>query len=105
MIPVIDPSADVHSTAVSIGDVHIGRNCYIGPNASLRGDFGRIVLAAGANVQDNCVMHCVPQQDSVVEENCPIGHGAVLHTCVVCRNSLVIDESLVGEAGVVTAFA
>ncbi|MDO8251930.1 MAG: phenylacetic acid degradation protein PaaY, partial [Rhodoferax sp.] len=76
VVPVIDPSAYVHPTAVLIGDVIVGENCYVGPNACLRGDFGRIVLKAGANVQDTCVMHGFPERDTVVEENGHIGHGA-----------------------------
>jgi phenylacetic acid degradation protein len=111
VIPVVDPSAYVHPTAVLIGDVHIGPNCYVGPNASLRGDFGRIVLLAGANVQDNCVMHGFPQQDTLVEENGHIGHGAVLHSCTVRRdalvgmNAVVMDEAEVGERAIVAACA
>lgn len=111
VIPVVHPSAYVHPTAVLIGDVHIGPNCYVGPNASLRGDFGRIVLQAGANVQDNCVMHGFPQQDTLVEENGHIGHGAVLHSCTVRRdalvgmNAVVMDEAEVGERAIVAACA
>jgi phenylacetic acid degradation protein len=111
VIPVVHPSAYVHPTAVLIGDVHIGPNCYVGPNASLRGDFGRIVLLAGANVQDNCVMHGFPQQDTLVEENGHIGHGAVLHSCTVRRdalvgmNAVVMDEAIVGERAIVAACA
>jgi len=111
VIPVVDPSAYVHPTAVLIGDVHVGPNCYVGPLASLRGDFGRIVLHAGANVQDNCVMHGFPQQDTVVEENGHVGHGAVLHSCIVRRdalvgmNAVVMDEAEVGEQAVVAACA
>jgi phenylacetic acid degradation protein len=111
VIPVVHPSAYVHPTAVLIGDVHIGPNCYVGPNASLRGDFGRIVLLSGANVQDNCVMHGFPQQDTLVEENGHIGHGAVLHSCTVRRdalvgmNAVVMDEAVVGERAMVAACA
>ncbi len=111
VIPVVHPTAYVHPTAVLIGDVHIGPNCYVGPNASLRGDFGRIVLLAGANVQDNCVMHGFPQQDTLVEENGHIGHGAVLHSCTVRRdalvgmNAVVMDEAVVGERAIVAACA
>lgn len=83
--PVVDPSAYVHPTAVLIGDVIIGPDCYIGPCASLRGDFGRIVLQRGANVQDTCVVHGFPSADTVIEENGHIGHGAVLHSCLVRR--------------------
>lgn len=111
VIPVVHPSAYVHPTAVLIGDVHIGPNCYVGPGASLRGDFGRIVLRAGANLQDNCVMHGFPQQDTVVEENGHIGHGAVLHSCTVRRdalvgmNAVVMDEAEIGEKAIVAACA
>ena len=48
--PVVHPSAFVHASAVLIGDVIVGARAYIGPCASLRGDFGRIVIEPGANV-------------------------------------------------------
>jgi len=111
VVPVVDPSAYVHPTAVLIGDVIVGPNCYVGPNACLRGDFGRIVLKDGANVQDTCVIHGFPQQDTVVEENGHIGHGAVLHSCVVRRdalvgmNAVIMDEAEVGEQAIVAACA
>ncbi|MCA1907325.1 MAG: phenylacetic acid degradation protein PaaY, partial [Magnetospirillum sp.] len=89
VVPVVDPTAFVHPTAVLIGDVVIGPRCYVGPLASLRGDFGAIRIGAGANVQDCCVMHAFPGQDAVVEEDGHVGHGAILHGCVVGRNALV----------------
>ncbi|NDZ12396.1 phenylacetic acid degradation protein PaaY [Variovorax sp. WS11] len=111
VVPVVDPGAYVHPTAVLIGDVIVGPVCYVGPGASLRGDFGRIVLERGSNVQDNCVIHGFPDQDTVVEENGHIGHGAVLHSCVVRRdalvgmNAVVMDEAEVGESAIVAACA
>ena len=111
VVPVVDPSAYVHPTAVLIGDVIVGPGCYVGPGASLRGAFGRIVLERGSNVQDNCVIHGFPDQDTVVEENGHIGHGAVLHSCVVRRdalvgmNAVVMDEAEVGESAIVAACA
>lgn len=111
VIPVVDPSAYVHPTAVLIGDVIVGPDCYVGPAACLRGDFGRIVLERGANVQDTCVIHGFPNQDTVVEENGHIGHGAVLHSCVVRRdalvgmNAVIMDEAEVGEKAIVAACA
>jgi phenylacetic acid degradation protein len=111
VVPVVDPSAFVHPTAVLIGDVLVGPECYIGPGASLRGDFGRIVLQRGANVQDSCVMHGFPLADTVVEENGHIGHGAILHCCVVRRdalvgmNAVVMDAAEIGEQSVVAASA
>ena len=111
VIPVVDPSAYVHPSAVLIGDVIVGPDCYIGPCAVLRGDFGRIVLHRGANVQDTCVLHGFPSADTVVEENGHIGHGAVLHSCVVRRDALigmnvvVMDEAEIGEGAIVAASA
>ena len=109
--PVIHPDAFVHETAVLIGDVLIGAGCYIGPHASLRGDFGRIVVEEGANVQDTCVMHSFPGKDCIVESNGHIGHGAVLHGCRVATNAMVgmnavvMDDATIGESSIVGAAA
>jgi phenylacetic acid degradation protein len=109
--PVIDPSAFVHPSAVLIGDVIVGAGCYVGPCASLRGDFGRLELRAGANVQDCCVMHGFPGTDTIVEEEGHVGHGAILHGCVVQRNALVgmnavvNDNAVIGESAIVAAMA
>lgn len=109
--PVIDPAAFVHPTAILIGDVIIGARCYVGPAASIRGDFGRIVFEEGANLQDTCVVHGFPHADTVVEVDGHIGHGAVLHGCMVKRNALVgmnavvMDEAVVGESAMVAACA
>ncbi|STW14975.1 phenylacetic acid degradation protein PaaY [Klebsiella pneumoniae subsp. rhinoscleromatis] len=92
LTPVVPEESYVHPTAVLIGDVILGKGVYVGPNASLRGDFGRIVVKDGANIQDNCVMHGFPGQDTVVEEEGHIGHGAILHGCVIGRNALVGHE-------------
>lgn len=111
LVPVVDPSAFVHPTAVLIGDVIVGPGCYVGPNASMRGDFGRVVLEAGSNLQDTCVMHSFPGMDTVVETNGHIGHGAVLHGCRVGRNAMVgmnavvMDEAEIGELSIVAAMA
>jgi len=109
--PVVDPTAFVHPSAVLIGDVLVGPGCYVGPSASLRGDFGRIDVRANANLQDCCVMHGFPGTDTVVEEAGHIGHGAILHGCVVARNALVgmnavvNDNALIGESAIVAAMA
>lgn len=109
--PVVNPSSFVHPTACLIGDVIIGPNCYIGPGASLRGDFGRLVLEKGANIQDNCIMHGYPDGDTVIEEDGHIGHGAILHCCTIRKNAMVgmnavvIDGAEVGENSIIAAMA
>src|SRR6266550_1425226 len=109
--PVVDPTSFVHPSAVLIGDVIIAAGCYIGPSASLRGDFGRIDVRARANLQDCCVMHGFPGTDTVVDEEGHIGHGAILHGCVVQKNALVgmnavvNDNAVIGESAIVAAMA
>jgi phenylacetic acid degradation protein len=111
LVPVVDPSAFVHPTAVLIGDVWVGPGCYVGPLASLRGDFGRIALHEGVNVQDGCVLHGFPGADTVVEADGHVGHGSVLHGCFVRRgaligmNAVVMDEAEIGEQAIVAASA
>jgi phenylacetic acid degradation protein len=109
--PVVYPTAYVHPSAVLVGDVVIGPGCYIGPAACLRGDFGRIDIRAGANLQDTCIAHGFPGTDTIVEEDGHVGHGAVLHGCIVRRNALIgmnaviNDSAEIGESAIVAAMA
>jgi phenylacetic acid degradation protein len=109
LVPVVDPSAFVHPMAVLIGDVIVGPGCYVAPGASLRGDFGRIILEEGSNLQDNCVMHGFPGTDTVIERDGHVGHGAVLHGCTIRRNALIgmnaaiMDGAVIGESAFVAA--
>jgi phenylacetic acid degradation protein len=111
LVPVIDPAAFVHPAAVVIGDVIVGPGCYVGPAACLRGDFGRIVMEAGSNLQETCVVHSFPDVDVVIEESGHVGHGAVLHGCRVGRNAMigmnavVMDGAVIGENSIVAALA
>lgn len=101
LIPVISPTAYVHPTAVLIGDVIIEDGVYVGPGASLRGDFGRLILKQGSNLQDNCIMHGYCEFDTVVEANGHIGHGAILHSCVIKENALVGMNSVIMDNAVI----
>lgn len=109
--PVVDPTAFVHLSADLIGDVIVGPGCYIGPGASLRGDFGRLILEQGVNVQDTCVMHGFPGTDTLIEKDGHIGHGAVLHGCrigpnaLVGMNAVIMDGATVGAAAIVAAMS
>ncbi|HUK04444.1 MAG TPA: phenylacetic acid degradation protein PaaY [Burkholderiales bacterium] len=111
IVPVVHPSAFVHESAVLVGDVIVGARAYIGPCACLRGDFGRIVVEEGANVQDSCLLHGFPGKDTQVKRGATIGHGAVLHGCVigpgalVGMNAVVNDNAEVGEEAMIAALA
>ncbi|MGP8305598.1 phenylacetic acid degradation protein PaaY [Vibrio sp. YIC-376] len=109
VIPVIHPSAFVHPSAEIIGDVIIEENVYIGPLAVLRGDFGRLIVKKGSNVQDNCVMHGFPGKETILEQNVHVGHGAIIHGCCIGENTLVgmnavvMDLTRIGKESIIGA--
>ncbi len=110
-VPVVHPSSFVHPQALVTGNVIIGADCYIGPGAALRGDWGGIVLEDGCNVQENCTVHMFPGVTVTLHKGAHIGHGAIVHGATVGRNSLVgmnavlMDEVEIGEECIIGALA
>jgi phenylacetic acid degradation protein len=110
-IPVVHPSSFVHPQAAVTGHVIIGKNCYIGPGAALRGDWGKIILEDGCNVQENCTIHMFPGVTVLLKESAHIGHGAVVHgatigrNCLVGMNSVIMDDVELGNECIVGALS
>jgi phenylacetic acid degradation protein len=110
-IPVVDATSFVHPLAAVTGNVIIGKHCYIGPGAAIRGDWGRIVLEDGVNVQENCTVHMFPGKDIVLQESAHIGHGAIVHGAQIGRNVLVgmnaviMDDAIIGDECIIGALA
>ena len=75
--PKVGETSFVHPAAVLVGGVTIGENCYIGPGAVLRGDFGYVEIGDGSNVQENAVIHTFPEQTARLAKDSHIGHGAI----------------------------
>lgn len=111
LTPVVHPSAYVHPTAVLIGDVIVGPGVYVAPLASLRGDFGRLILEEGSNLQDHCMMHGYSDAETIVRRNGHIGHGAIIHGCIIGENTLVgmnavvMDGAVIGPDSIVAAMS
>ena len=107
--PVINPSSYVHKEATIIGNVIVGKDVYIGPGASLRGDWGQIIIKDGCNIQDNCIIHIFPGKNVVLEKNSHIGHGAIIHGANIGENSLIgmnaviMDDAKIGNECIVGA--
>ncbi len=109
--PVVDPTSFLHPTASLIGDVFVGPGCYIGAGASLRGDFGRIVVEGDASVQDNCTLHTGAGSDCVIGRGATVGHGSIVHgarigeNALVGMNAVVLDEAEIGPECLVGALS
>jgi len=99
--PQIDPDAFVHEQATIIGNVVIGPGSTIWPQAVLRGDQSRIVIGARTSVQDGAVLHCTRELETVVGDDCTIGHLAHLEGCIVEDGALVGTGSIVLHRAVI----
>jgi phenylacetic acid degradation protein len=110
-IPVVNETSFVHPLAAVTGNVIIGKNCYIGPGAAIRGDWGQIVLEDGVNVQENCTVHMFPGKSIVLKKSTHIGHGAVIHganlgeNCLIGMNSVIMDDAEIGDESIIGAMA
>ena len=110
-IPVIHESSFVHPQAAVTGNVIIGKDCYIGPGAALRGDWGQIIIEDGCNVQENCTIHMFPGVTVVLKQGAHIGHGAVIHgaaigkNCLVGMNAVIMDNVVLGDECIVGALS
>src|ERR1700741_1544078 len=109
--PVIHESSFIHPQAAVTGNVIIGKNCYIGPGAALRGDWGGIVIEDGCNVQENCTIHMFPGITVLLKEAAHIGHSAIIHgavigkNCLVGMNSVIMDNVELGDECIVGALS
>lgn len=111
LIPVVDPTSYVHPLASLIGDVIVGPRCFIAPGASLRGDFGRIIVEGDSSIQDSCTIHTSSGHDTVIGRGTTIGHGAVVHGCSIGVNTLIginaviLDNATIGPENLVAALS
>ncbi len=109
--PVVDPSSYVHPLASLIGDVIVGPGCFIAPGASLRGDFGRIVVEGDSSIQDNVSVHANQLRDTIIRRGATIAHGSIIHGCEIGENALIgmnaviLDNAVIGAENLVAALA
>src|SRR6476659_2408755 len=108
-IPVVHESSFIHPLAAVTGNVIIGKDVYVGPGAAIRGDWGKIIIEDGCNVQENCIIHMFPGVTVVLKEGAHIGHGAIIHgaiigkNCVIGMNNVVMDNDEVEDECIVGA--
>lgn len=111
IIPVIHESSFIHPLAAVTGNVIIGKDCYIGPGAAIRGDWGQIIIEDGCNIQENCTIHMFPGTRVLLQESAHIGHGAIIHgatigkNCLVGMNAVVMDNVVLGDECIVGALS
>jgi phenylacetic acid degradation protein len=109
--PVIHESSFIHPQAAVTGNVFIGVDVYVGPGAAIRGDWGKIVIEDGCNVQENCTIHMFPGTTMTLHKGAHIGHGAIVHGADIGYNSLIgmnavlMDNAKIGKECIVGALS
>jgi phenylacetic acid degradation protein len=109
--PVIHESSFIHLQAAVTGNVIIGKDVYIGPGAAIRGDWGKIVIEDGCNVQENCTIHMFPGVTVLLKASAHIGHGAIIHgatigrNCLIGMNTVIMDDVELGDECIVGALS
>lgn len=101
--PVIGDGSWIAPNASVIGDVQVGRDCYIGFGAVIRGDFGSIVIGDGSIIEDNVVIHAA--RATRIGNGVIVGHQALVHDAEIGDHALVGMQALVGSRVVVGAHA
>ena len=107
--PSVHPSAFVAPTASLVGDVTIEENASVWYGVVLRADFGRIVVRAGANVQDGSVLHTPEHLTCEIGEGATIGHSCMVHgatigtEALIGNGAIVLDGASVGDRTLVAA--
>jgi carbonic anhydrase/acetyltransferase-like protein (isoleucine patch superfamily) len=97
--PVFGKETYISETAIVIGNVTIGDNCYIGHGAILRGDYGSIEIGSGTAVEEAVVIHAPPQKLCKIGERVTIGHGAIIHAASIG------DLSVIGMGAVLSIYS
>ena len=103
--PDIHPDAYVHPDATVIGNVTIGAGSTVWPQSVLRGDYGRIAIGARTSIQDGSVIHATAFHDTIVGDDCVIGHLVHLECCTIHDRALVGTGSIVLHRAVVESGA
>ncbi|HZS15951.1 MAG TPA: gamma carbonic anhydrase family protein [Candidatus Dormibacteraeota bacterium] len=110
-VPRIHPDTFVAPGALVAGDVELAEHVSVWPGCVLRGDYGRISVGRGTNVQDGTVIHATEEHATVIGEEVVVGHGVRLEGCTVedlaliGMNAVLLHEVVVGRGAVVAAGA
>lgn len=93
----------VDETAVITGDVHLEEEVGIYAYATIRGDDECVQIGARTNIQEHVVIHESIQQQTILGEGISVGHGAILHGCVIEDNVLIGMHATVLDGVVIQA--
>jgi len=111
LIPSAGRDVLIAPGAAVIGAVELGDDVSIWYGAVLRGDLAPVVIGAGTNIQDGCVLHVGDNSPCIIGRDVVVGHGAIVHACrvedacLIGMHATVLDDAVIGQGSVVGAGA
>ena len=112
LLPTVNPSAFVDSSAQIIGDVHVGPESSVWMNVVLRGDVNSIRVGSRTNIQDLTLVHVMRgTHPTTIGDNVTIGHSAVVHgctiedRCLIGMGAILLNGCRIGTGSIVAAGA
>ncbi|HUE76230.1 MAG TPA: gamma carbonic anhydrase family protein [Chloroflexota bacterium] len=109
--PTIADGVFIAHGAVLIGRVTVRESASIWFNVVMRADRDVITIGRFTNIQDNCTVHLDPGKPAIVGDYVTVGHGAIVHGCVIEDNCLigmnatVLSGATIGRNSIVGANA
>ena len=110
LIPSVGRDVLIAPGAAVIGGVELGDDVSIWYGAVLRGDLAPVVIGAGSNIQDGCVLHVGDNSPCIIGRDVVVGHGAIVHACrvedacLIGMHATVLDDAVIGQGSVIGTF-
>lgn len=101
----------VANSANVIGNVVLQSDVSIWYQSVIRGDINQIVIGAGSNIQDGCVIHVADDYGVILGKNVVVGHQATIHACkiddgcLIGMKSTIMDGAEIGAGSIIGAGA
>ena len=109
--PQIAIDVYIADNAVVVGDVEIGSGSSVWFGVIIRADSSKITIGERSNLQDGTIVHSDEDAPTTIGNDVTIGHGAIIHGCVVedgaqiSMGASVLSHAVIGAGAIVGAGA
>ena len=100
---IVDPDTFIAENATVIGRVTLKKGASVWYGAVLRADIAEIVVGEYSNIQDNCVVHVDYDTPTIIGNYVTLGHGAILHGCIIGDNTLIGMGAVILDKAIIPA--
>lgn len=100
-VPMIGKDSYIFAQAMLLGNIKIGKNCIIYPNAVIRGEYNEVIIGDNTNIQENSCIHTEIGINVNIGKNVTIGHNAIVHACTIKDNCVIGMGAIIQNGAVI----